>query len=222
MQIKETFSLGSSVPAGYPTSLGYFLTTPTDFDPAKERLPLILFLHGAGERGTGIDIVKVNGIPKVFAADPDYHGLRVITLSPQCPDNMVWSDIIHLVKALTDEIAAKYNCDPDRITCTGLSMGGFGTWSMGIRFNDYFAAIAACCGGGRSWEADRLKKIPVRAYHGLKDGAVEPIYSQLMVDAVNRCGGHAELFTYPETGHDVWVPAYEQTDLIEWLAAAHK
>ena len=105
----------------------YYLTTPTGFDPAKESLPMIVFLHGAGERGEDIQKVLRHGIPKYFSADNDYRGLRVLTLSPQCPTDMVWSSMVRDVKRVIDEVAAENNVDLSRISITGLSMGGFGS-----------------------------------------------------------------------------------------------
>jgi predicted peptidase len=201
-------------------TLPYLITTPTDFDPEKERLPLILFLHGAGERGEDGAAVGIHGIPKYFGADPDYKSLRVITLSPQCPNGEVWIHLTATVKALLDQVVATYHADPDRLSVTGLSMGGFGTWDLLCSYPTTFAAAAPICGGGMSWSIHT--QTPVRAFHGDADGTVPLQYSLEMVDALNARGGHAELTIYHGCGHDSWTRSYEQTDLINWLAASKR
>lgn len=199
-------------------TLQYIVTTPTGFAP-EERLPLIVFLHGAGERGSDLDVIRVHGIPKLFTADPDYHGLRVITLSPQCPADDVWNTHVHALHALIEQTIAQYHADPDRVTITGMSMGGFGTWEMACRYPELFAAAAPVCGGGMVWRAGALRHMPIRAFHGDCDSVVLPEYSLEMVRAVNAAGGHAELTLYPGVGHNSWENVYDRGDVIEWLAA---
>ena len=128
-------------------NFGATVTTPTGFDPEKESLPMIVFLHGAGERGEDLSIVNKVGLPKYFTADPDYKGLRVITLSPQCPDYTVWNDVSLQLFQFILKAAKAYNADMDRISVTGLSMGGFGTWDMLMRHGSRFAAGIPRCGG---------------------------------------------------------------------------
>jgi len=198
-----------------PREYRYFLSTPDDYDPAKESLPLIVFLHGAGSRGDDINLIKEHGIPKLFA---EKSPLRVVTVSPQCDTDMVWNAQVYELKQFIDWIVEKYNIDKNRISITGLSMGGFGTWAMGMTFPDYFSAMAPVCGGnGMVWLAGLLKDIPIRAFHGTEDDVVFANCSIDMVNAVNAAGGNAELFLYEGAGHDTWIQAYEQTDTIEWL-----
>ncbi len=199
-------------------TLPYIVTVPSGLS-ADERLPLIVFLHGAGERGTDPEILRVHSVPKLFTDDPDYHGLRVITLSPQCPPDDVWSAHVHTLHALIEQTVSEYPIDPDRVTITGISMGGFGTWEMICRYPGMFAAAAPICGGGMVWRAGALKNLPIRAFHGDCDSTVLPEYSLEMVRAVNAAGGHAELTLYPGVGHDSWNNAYGQSDVLEWLAA---
>ncbi|MBQ9082367.1 MAG: prolyl oligopeptidase family serine peptidase, partial [Clostridia bacterium] len=181
-----------------------------------------VFLHGAGERGTDMNVLRRYGVSKVFGADPDYRGVRVVTLCPQCPDHDIWSNHTFTVYQLIRYTMEQYHVDPQRVTITGLSMGGFGTWELTCRYPELFAAAAPVCGGGMSWRADALKRIPFRVYHGDQDTTVPIEYSMMMVKAINRVGGHAELTVFPGVNHDAWTPAYEQTDLVEWLAAQKK
>ena len=196
----------------------YYLSAPDNYDPEKESLPLIVFLHGAGERGTDINLVKTHGIPKLF--EKNYNKTRAVTVSPQCDPGMTWNGQVQDLKTFIDHIVGKYNIDKDRISITGLSMGGFGTWAMGLAYPGYFSALAPVCGGnGMIWLAELLKDIPIRAFHGAADAVVLPSASIEMVEAVNKAGGKAELTLYEGVGHDSWIQAYEQTDLIEWLAS---
>ena len=203
-------------------TLSGVVTVPADFDPAKESLPVIVFLHGAGERGNDVNYVKVHGVPKLFTKDNNYHGLRVITLSPQCPYDMTWNHLAFPLMTWIKAAVAELNGDENRISITGLSMGGFGTWEMLLTFPDFFSCGAPICGGGLSWRAGALKDKKIRVYHGLDDGVVPISYSFQMVDAARECGADIEFFAYDKVGHGSWNHAYEETDLIEWLAAQTK
>lgn len=203
-------------------NFGATVTTPTGFDPEKESLPMIVFLHGAGERGEDLSIVNKVGLPKYFTADPDYKGLRVITLSPQCPDYTVWNDVSLQLFQFILKVAKMYNADMDRISVTGLSMGGFGTWEMVISHPDFFSAAAPICGGGMDWRIPSFLPTPIRAFHGDADSVVPVVYSRILCKAVNDRGGKAVLTEYPGCDHDSWTAAYETTDVIEWLAGSRK
>lgn len=207
---------------GAEVNFGATVTTPTGFDPEKESLPMIVFLHGAGERGEDLSVVSRHGIPKYFTADPDYRGLRVITLSPQCPDYTVWNDVSLQLFQLILKVAKQYNADMDRISITGVSMGGFGTWEMVISHPDFFSAAAPICGGGMDWRIPGCLPTPIRAFHGDADSVVPVTYSRILCKAVNDRGGCAALVEYPGCDHDSWTTAYETTDVIEWLAGSRK
>jgi Predicted peptidase len=208
-----------SIPRSGTVEFGCVITTPTDYDPSKESLPLIVFLHGAGERGSDVSKLRVHGVAKLFSADPDYKGLRVVTLSPQCPENMTWNQLALEVMRLIERVSAEYNADRDRISLTGLSMGGFGTWEIGMQFPEYFSAFAPICGGTMSWRVGALRDKPVRVFHGEADPIVPVKNSIEPVEALRREGGNPELTIYPGVEHDSWTYTYEHTDLIEWLVA---
>lgn len=199
--------------------LNAILTTPTDFDPERESLPLIVFLHGADESGDDLELVKRHGISKLFTADPDCDRTRVITLSPQCPKGFGWRELIlDRVFDMINDVARKYNADPDRISLTGVSMGGFGTFQLACKHPDFFSCIAPVCGGGDPKQAGVLK-MPVWAFHGDNDNIVPQKFSKEMVDAINAAGGDAKLTVFENCGHASWVPAYEGSDaLIRFLA----
>lgn len=208
-------------------TLSGIVTVPDDFDAAKEKLPLIVFLHGAGERGDpakDIEKVRVHGIPKYFCADNRYKGLRVITVSPQCPSDMTWQRLVYPLMTFIKAVMQEYNADEDRVSITGLSMGGYGTWNMITAFPHFFSCAAPICGGGVPWEtrsAD-LGGFRIRAFHGIDDGAVFVRCSLDMVEAARTAGADVTFTTFDHVGHGSWVNAYEQTDVIEWLASQRR
>lgn len=119
--------------------------------------------------------------------------------------------------ALLDEVTAAYRADTDRIYVTGLSMGGFGTWSLGIAYPDRFAALAPICGGNNPQQVSLLKQVPVWVFHGAKDTVVPLSQSEAMVEALREAGGDVKLTVYPEAGHDSWTETYNNDELYEWL-----
>ncbi len=193
------------------------VTVPTGYKPGREMLPVILFLHGAGERGNDLEKVKAHGIPKLFCNDPDYHGLRVITLSHQCPANMVWDHIVESLHSWLTSVTGLLAADQKRIAVTGLSMGGYGAWEMLLTYPNLFCCGAPICGGGMPWRAGVLKDKPLRVYHGFDDPTVPVEASTMMVKAARNAGAKVEFTLYDNMGHGSWEPAYEKSDLVEWL-----
>ncbi len=191
--------------------MGYLLYLPKDYD-SKKSWPLVLFLHGAGERGTDLELVKVHGPPKLIAAGKDF---PFIVVSPQCPKDRWWESVE--LTALLDTIVEKYKVDEDRVYVTGLSMGGFGTWRLAMFTPDRFAAIAPICGGGEKYWAKQFANVPVWAFHGAKDTGIPLERSQVMVDELNKNKGNAKLTIYPEAGHDAWTETYNNPELYNWL-----
>jgi predicted peptidase len=193
-------------------SINYLVYLPKDYNKkSKERWPLIFFLHGSGERGTNLELVKRNGLPKLV----DNNDYPFIIVSPQCPPNTNWD--LNALNSLYEEILKRFNIDENHIYLTGLSMGGYGTWAWAIDSPDKFAAIAPVCGGGRSFMAIKIKDLPVWAFHGLKDEVVPVTESEKMVNAINKLGGNAKLTIYPEADHDSWTLTYSNPDLYKWF-----
>jgi len=195
--------------------LGYLLFLPRGYgtDP-EEKWPLILFLHGMGERGNDLKLVKKHGIPKIVGQQPD---LPFVVVSPQCPDETMWRDHHLALKGLLDETVANYAVDVHRIYLTGLSMGGYGTWSLATRYTELFAAIAPICGGGFPDFIREFKDVPVWAFHGAEDDVVKLEVGQRMVDALRACGGNVRFTVYPGVGHDSWTQTYDNPELYEWF-----
>lgn len=200
-------------------SCKYLLFLPDGFSKKKQGWPMILFLHGAGERGSDLKKVKKHGPPKIVEKRKDF---PFIVVSPQCPKDDWWTDKVEVLTHLLDDIVAKYDVDTERIYLTGLSMGGYGTWTLAAAYPDRFAAIAPICGGGKRIMALRLKDIPVWAFHGAKDRVVPLKESEEMVNAIKTRGGDARLTVYPDAGHDSWTVTYNNKELYDWFLKHRK
>ena len=192
----------------------YLLYLPPAYDSSEEKWPLLLFLHGAGERGDDLELVKVHGPPKMIAQGKDF---PFVVVSPQCPKDEWWSiDALH---DLLNEIVETHRIDTARIYGTGLSMGGYATWGLACTYPERFAAVVPICGGGDPEKAPLMKEIPTWVFHGAKDEAVPLQQSQEMVDALKAAGSDVRFTVYPEGGHvEAWQNAYDDPDLWEWLA----
>ncbi len=194
-------------------TLDYLLYLPADYDD-KESWPLLMFLHGAGERGDSLKRVKIHGPPKLIEAGRQF---PFVVVSPQCPTGQWWSSKPLELTALLDEIVEKYKVDEDRIYLTGLSMGGFGTWTLAAYTPERFAAIVPICGGGEAFATRRLGKIPTWVFHGAKDPVVPLARSEDMVKALKRIDEQVKFTVYPDALHDSWTAAYDDPQLYQWL-----
>jgi len=189
--------------------LDYLLYLPEDYGKEDKALPLVLFLHGAGDR---IERLKRGGLPRSVERKKES---RFILVAPQCPGRG-WS--VTALTALLDDIVAKYKVDKDRLYVTGLSMGGFGTWSLAAAHPDRFAAIVPICGGGNPRSAGKLKDLPIWVFHGAKDTIVPPGRSEAMVKALQDAGSEKVEFTlYPNANHDSWTATYNNPEVWDWL-----
>ena len=199
---------------GETIEMKYLLYLPSAYDSSEENWPLLLFLHGAGERGDDLELVTAHGPPKMIAQGRDF---PFVVISPQCPEDMWWSiDALH---ALLDEVVETHRIDESRIYVTGLSMGGYGSWGLAYTYPERFAAVVPICGGGDPVQASNMKELPTWVFHGAKDTAVPLQRSQEMVDALEEAGGNVRFTVYPEAGHvGAWENAYGDPDLWEWLA----
>ncbi|MDF2720092.1 MAG: phospholipase/Carboxylesterase [Paenibacillus sp.] len=195
--------------------LNYLLHLPEQYGKqAGVKWPLIVFLHGSGERGDDIEKVKIHGIPKIAERDPSF---PFIALSPQCPKDSYWNIEQDGVMALLDEIVTGYYVDTSRIYLSGLSMGGYGTWKLACDYPDRFAAIAPICGGGDPYRAKALKHTPVWAFHGAKDSVVSIGESEQMVERLKAGGGNVRFTVYPDADHNSWTETYDNPELYEWM-----
>lgn len=194
--------------------MNYLLYLPKDYDQ-QPKWPMVMYLHGGGERGNNLEKLKVNGLPKLIAQGRQF---PFIVVAPQFPEDKFWWEPVHLT-ALLDEVISKYKVDTDRISVTGLSTGGFGCWGLAAHIPNRLAAIAPICGGGEPYWTKKLSHLPVWAFHGAKDPIVAVERSIAMDEAMKKNGGQPKLTIYPEAEHDSWTETYNNPELYEWLLA---
>lgn len=197
-------------------SVRYLIYYPPGYDTSPgKKWPMILFLHGSGERGKDLELVKRNGPPKLIAENKDFD---FVIVSPQCPELEDWSN--DALVALLDEVVANNRIDADRIYLTGLSMGGWGVWNLAIEYPGRFAALAPVCGRverNNPAKASRLKNLPVWVFHGALDAVVPVTESDRMVTALREAGALVRFTVYPEAGHDSWTATYNNPELYTWF-----
>lgn len=211
------------------TQGNYLLYLPEEYKPTgAKRWPLILFLHGAGERGTNVWRTGIHGPVKYIEKHPDF---PFILVSPQCPDGEKWSD--NVVLGVLDQVMAEQAVDPERVYLTGLSMGGYGVWSLATTYPERFAAAAPICGGEGSigatlslmdkFKGPQLKKLPIWAFHGAKDDVVPVEESKRMVDYLKKMGvKDVKLTIYPKATHNSWTQTYDNPELYKWFLSHTK
>lgn len=214
--------------------LNYSIYVPADYDAAK-KYPVVLFMHGAGERGNDLKTHLTQGIIEPFknTESPIY---GCIVVAPQCPADKKWvnvakwTDCIYSTDAIaeTEEIKAvlelvgslkdTYSTDTNRYYCTGLSMGGYATWDMNVRHPEIFAAAMPLCGGADMSKAAAVKEIPIWTFHGLQDTTVPPTGTKTMVNRIQAAGGTKITYTtFENAAHDIWATVYGREDVWEWL-----
>ena len=217
-------------------ALKYRLIKPVDYQPGK-KYPLVLFLHGAGERGSDNTVTLVHAAKDLAnpARRAKYPAYVVI---PQCPKDRKWSEVdwskdsselpekpsdsMQSLKELLDEMVENAGVDRNRIYITGLSMGGYGTWDAIARYPDFFAAAAPVCGGGDPKTVERFKRLPIWCFHGAKDPVVKVIRSREMVEALQAVGSKIKYTEYPEAQHDSWTATYANPEFYDWLFAQRR
>ncbi|MGQ9576373.1 MAG: prolyl oligopeptidase family serine peptidase [Thermoguttaceae bacterium] len=216
-------------------SLPYRLFVPKDYDASK-KYPLILFLHGAGERGDDNERQLVHGQVLRFVSDEVAKKEPCFLVAPQCPKNGWWGELpgrfkkkpqgprpstspLKLVLALLDSLEKEFSIDPDRRYVTGLSMGGFGSYALCLARPDYFAAAVPICGGTDVSRAKEMAQVAFWIFHGGADPVVKPELSRTAVEALKKAGAQVKYTEYPGVGHDSWSKAYNEPELVDWLFA---
>lgn len=217
---------------GNEIDLSYRLLAPAG-RKAGARYPLVLFLHGAGERGTD-NLVQLAYLPAWLAEPANREAFPCFVLAPQCRPEMKWADVdwsagksspqkpaptLDMLGAIAalEETLQTAPVDPERVYLTGLSMGGYGTWDLAARMPERFAAILPICGGGDEATAGKIASLPVWCFHGDADGAVPVERSRAMIAALRAAGGDPRYSELPGVGHDSWTPAYRDPAVLEWL-----
>lgn len=225
-------------------TLPYRILLPKNFDASKS-YPLVLILHGAGERGNDNELQLVHG-SKLFLQDSIRDKFPAIVVFPQCPLNSYWSNVtiktdtikkeryfkfhpggeptaaMKMVLQLLSHLSKTYKLKEDRLCVGGLSMGGMGTFELVRRKPKLFAAAFPICGGANAQTAEKLKKTSWWIFHGLKDNVVDPIHSKVMAAALKEEGADVKLTLYPDANHNSWDAAFAEKDLLPWLFSKHK
>jgi len=217
-------------------ALPYRLLRPETIEAGKT-YPLVIFLHGAGERGTDNKKQMIHGVPE-FAKAANRKAYPCFLIAPQCPSQARWVEVdwsakshvtpekpsepMRLLFELVDALMKELPIDAQRVYITGLSMGGYGTWDAACRRPDLFAAAAPVCGGGDDLQAAKIAKLAVWAFHGDKDTVVLPLRSRNMIEAVKKAGGEPKYTEYKGVGHNAWGPAYKDPELLKWMFDCRK
>jgi predicted peptidase len=208
-QTEHTFEGTFSKPVRYR----YLLHLPkAPADSGKP--PMLLFLHGAGERGSDLELVKRHGPPKEVEAGRE---LPFVIVSPQCETGGVWDQ--DALATLVDDVARSQNIDESRIYVTGLSMGGRGTWELAVRYPERFAAIAPVCGWAHPSWARQVRRMGVWVFHGALDTVVRIEKTLNVIRELRRLGADVNFTVYPMAGHDSWTETYANPDLYKWFLA---
>lgn len=207
--------------------LPYRLLVPRSYDPA-ERYPMVLFLHGAGEKGSDNVRQVTNGVEH-FADRRNRERYSCFVVVPQCPENEWWSGRngelskpLRLAFGILSSLQEEFSVDAHRRYITGISMGGFGTWDAIAHRPGFFAAAVPVCGGGDADTANRMVHIPLWVFHGARDPIVPVQYSRTMVAALRAAGGTPRYTEYPGVGHASWNLVYTDPEMYAWLFAQRK
>jgi len=214
----------------------YRLMKPLEGQPGHD-FPLLVYLHGAGERGSDNE-AQLRYLPCWLATDDDRKKYPCYLLAPQCRANTHWVEtpraldrsapraelgpMMRAVLAAIEDVLLNFPIDKFRLYLTGLSMGGYGSWDLGTRDAERWAAVAPICGGGDELYADRLVNVPVWAWHGDADDVVPVSRSRVMIDAIRAAGGAPRYTELAGVGHDSWTPAYTSGELLDWMFAQRK
>lgn len=207
-----------------PTTLNYLLFMPRDSSAVENgKFPLIISLHGIGERGDDLWRVKLDGLPKILDGN---NAFPFIVISPQCPTSTQWyyNDGIQLkVDRLIDSAIARYPIDTNRIYLTGYSMGGIGTIDLAIRYPYRFAALNPIAFRiEEGWNLCVIKDIPMWAFHGQLDPVIPIFKAQSVINTLISCGGNPLFTIYPDLYHDSWTRTYNNSTLYQWLLSKRK
>ena len=196
--------------------LNYLLQKPNN---NKDLKPLIIFLHGSGEKGTDLEKLKIHG-PLKYAKT---HELDAYILAPQCPENKYWeSEELYL---LIQKVLAENKIDKSRIYLTGLSMGAWGSWNLAFAHPELFAALVPIAGfvdRVPMVENCKISTIPIRIFHGLQDDIVNANYSIAIFNKLRGCNKDIKLQLFDDANHDSWTRVYDNPAIYEWMLMQKK
>lgn len=197
----------------------YVVNLPEQVEPGQ-RYPLVLFLHGAGERGEDLDVACRHGYMRYVREQGAQYPFLFV--APQCPEGDYWGCYTESLLHFIDAVCAAYPVDPDRVILTGLSMGGTGAWMLAMADPERFSCLVPVCGTGIVWNAKRLADLPIRIYHGDDDPIVPLEESVTMLRELTRAGADVQLTICYGVGHNAWEVAYQDKALIDWMLAQRR
>jgi predicted peptidase len=211
--------------------MNFFLYLPDDYGIDKtKKWPLLISLHGSYQTGNEVFALLEEGLARILMNKNDF---PFIVISPQLPSGLPsglsWNDVIDPLRDLIDKAQSFYSIDPNRISVTGFSMGGFGTWQFALQYPDLFSAIVPIAGGYKFQireipnNIESIKHIPTWVFHGSDDTIVFPYQSTELVNALKKCGGNPKITIYEKAGHvEAWGNAYADPALFDWLLKQKK
>ncbi|MCR5862107.1 prolyl oligopeptidase family serine peptidase [Flavobacterium sp. J372] len=196
--------------------LNYLLNIPAD---TKAKKPLIVFLHGSGEKGSDLEKVKVHGPFKYLKTN----SIDAYVLAPQCPEGEYWDS--ETLYRLVQKVVKENSVDQNRIYLTGLSMGGWGAWNLAFAHPEMFAALVPICGfvdRVPMLENCKIKDIPTRIFHGLLDDVVDVSYSTTIYKKLKPCSKDISLTIFDDANHDSWTRVYDNSAIYDWMLQQKK
>jgi len=218
-------------------SLQYNIYYPDEYKASDAKIPLLIWLHGAGERGDD-NVSQLIHITPYLASDIVQSKYPSIILAPQCPTDEYWAPVkrfewsiinggdvtppLQKVISLVEKLLKDPKVDKNRVYIGGLSMGGFGTLDFLARKPDWFAGAVPICGGADLDKAPNYKNVPLWIFHGAKDTVVPAKLSQDLVKTLEDVGARPKYTEYPDGGHDVWNKAIREPELLPWLFGQRK
>ena len=228
----EEESIKATIGGRADETVKFLLLKPAKMESGK-KYPVILFLHGAGERGNN-NRAQLRHFPEKMSEPARRERYEAFVIAPQCPAGKRWVEVhwgagkstpqaeptgaMQGAMAALQHVLKTEPADAARVYLIGLSMGGFGSWDLATRHPDWFAAVAPICGGGDERQAAALKDVPVWAFHGDKDTVVPVARTRSMIEAIRRAGGNPKYSELAGVGHDSWTPACdEQSGLLTWM-----
>lgn len=227
VQVRETKFTGGDYEG---ETFRYLFLKPENVEPGK-KYPLILFLHGAGERGDDPEVLKKHFLPTI-ASEENRQKFPCFVVAPQCRSEHWWTarrrgenssnegagPMMEMALQCVDDVIKEFPVDENRLYLTGLSMGGYGSWDLAARQPNRWAAVVPICGGGDEGNADKLKNVPIWAVHGDADPAVPVEKSREMIQAIKDAGGDPKYTEYPGVKHDSWTQAYSDPNgVVPWM-----
>ncbi|MCB1143694.1 MAG: dienelactone hydrolase family protein [Leptospiraceae bacterium] len=216
---KDRLTPGVFKPKGSGKPISYLIYYPKSYYSDQwTRLPLLLFLHGKGERGQDLKLLSNQGLPKSIQNGEEFPFLLIAPQLPVSEESWYTDELLDLIGHVKDLVRV----DEERIYLTGLSMGGNGAWKLAMHSPETFAGVIPISGYGDSSHACALKDTPVWSFHGAKDKLILPERTIEIHERLSLCNPQAKITIYPEAGHDAWTETYSNPDVLNWLVSQRK